>query len=193
MQVFANSVDARNFVLRLGFPDCSLLNTRTAYRIAQWIGRVLLTVEPYEEGSFGPWRLVWSEDWDDDYPEFNLLVHFPSKWELPTTHSGFVICDDKPVRLAVSAGAIAAAFNGDALLPYPDDLPPIGKLGISGISDALMARYWWAAIGGKKGEMVHAMLYGRMDYTIREQSFAFGWDNYPPEDNPDGEFVLEGL
>lgn len=197
MQVLANEASGWNFVFRVGVADASLLTKKTTYDITQWIGKVLLTVVSHEDGDFGPWEIVWSNDYDEDSPEFYVLAHLANEWVMPTKHDGFVIVGDRPVRTPreVSAATIAEHFTTTcpARVPYPSDLPPIIKLGISAVDDVIMSRYWWYVIDGQAGYMTAPMWFGRMEFTIRETSSDFGWDKYPPKDNADGDLDFGDL
>lgn len=201
MQVLANEASGWNFVFRVGVTDANLLSEKTTYNfaqwIAQWIGKVLLTVVSHEDGTSGPWEIVWSNDYDEDFPEFYVLAHLANEWVMPTKHDGFVIVGDRPVRTPheVSAATIATHFSTTypAPVPYPSDLPPVIKLGISAVSDVIMSRYWWYVIDGEVGYMTAPMWFARMELTIRETSFNFGWDNYPPKDNEDGNLHFRDL
>jgi len=63
-------------------------------------------------------------------------------------------------------------------------------IGISAVSNEFMAKEWWTEIEGRRGYMSRPMwnrwagVPGKDDFgwsNIREMSFNFGWNNYPPQ------------
>ena len=62
------------------------------------------------------------------------------------------------------------------------------KIGVSGVSTKCMKQYWSEMINDEpnyfdiagKGYMQHPMwMYNNEWFDVREQSFNFGWENYP--------------
>jgi len=94
--------------------------------------------------------------------------------------SGFVSVTDAGVRTESIMEAIEGYLKKQA--------PPANLLScmISGIPGDVMKTVWWAMIGEDKGFMVHPM-YGIIPGdTVREMSYNFGWEEYPPGDDAPG-------
>lgn len=191
MDIQNNGVTAVDFILRVGVDDGTKLTAQTTYKVSQWVGRAFLKVKPYEENTFGPWRIVWTDDYDEDeYPYFDVLVHYCYDWDLPRSEDGFLITGFKAVRKEFNAAVVESALRSE---PAPEELSFVNKIGISGVPEAIMAKHWWYAVGGEDEYMKKSMLYADMTNAIREQSFDFGWKNYPFTDNPDGDISYADL
>ena len=80
-------------------------------------------------------------------------------------------------------------LNPDEILNLLKEEPEcVTKIGVSGVSTKCMKQYWSEMISDEpnafdiagKGYMQHPMwMYNNEWFDVREQSFNFGWENYP--------------
>jgi|688.fasta_scaffold282356_2 hypothetical protein len=191
VEVQHNGKSGNDFIVRIEL--ASAANDDVRRIIAKWVGRACLAVEPYVAGTYGPWRIIWDDqnvscdesDVQDGIPlRMYVLVHHAASIHLPHSADGLLILDSIPLIHKIESDTLAQALSTTARTA---DMPHLVKVGVSAVTPSVMAKYWWYVLNGEDGYMVKPMLFADFEYNIRETSFNFGWDSYPPTDNESGD------
>ena len=124
---------------------------------------------------------------EDDNKTYNKIVialqngQQPDAFDSVRDDEDLIIIDEEPKNYIL---------NPDEILNLLKEEPEyVTKIGVSGVSTKCMKQYWREMINDEpnyfdiagKGYMQHPMwMYiGNGWFSIREQSFNFGWENYP--------------
>ena len=113
---------------------------------------------------------------EDKYIEINFLLHYEVEHDdEEMDDDGLIIINEPPLIPQISPNSLLKK-----LLEEPEYV--IG-IGVSGTSEKWMSSRWWNMIGGHDNYMTYPSFPSfSFGGSIREQSFQFGWKNYPPEE-----------
>ena len=151
-----------------------------------------------EDGQYD-WHIVSAvrnnfDEADDDYGDGRVVIiaiHYGKnlgewigcRW----CEDDLTIINETPIRKTISAD--------DVLNSLQIEPKCVSAVGVSGVSDKLMSKLWWEIVseyrntleGEGKGYMVHPMWNRYRDKedsyfwsSVREMSYNFGWEKYPP-------------
>ena len=182
-----NNKDSRDFYLRF-ITSTPKISSDHKIELEKWILYCLDKLDDYEVTSDGggnnqsAYNLVTEYmEGDEDWPgELVVCIHFKwwgSEWQIDK-HDLIVTNESPPSPPLLSADTLLDCFRGEPKW--------CTKIGVSGVSPQFIAERWWSCIGGEEGYMTYSMwkkLFKGEDWiNVRERSFNFGWDNYPPHE-----------
>jgi hypothetical protein len=177
--VVHNSLAGNDFLVRIGVPDGD--GEVDPWSLAQWVGDACTKIRA-AAGARTRWCITCScADDGDTEQRFDVLVHQDVAPALPQSVDGFLILSSTPrMPEAIAAEELAAAlaatpFAAEKHLTQPE------RVGVSAVSPAVMAKFWWSAIGGTGGLRTYRMLL--VTTRVRcssDTSGGFGWADYPP-------------
>jgi hypothetical protein len=173
-----NSLAGNDFIVRIGVPDGD--GDVDVWPLAQWVATACLKIRA--AGARTRWCITCScADEGETEQRFDVLVHQDVAPALPQSVDGFLILSSTPrMPETIAAEELAAAlaatpFAAEKHLTQPE------RVGVSAVSPAVMAKFWWSAIGGTGGLRTYRMLL--VTTRVRcssDTSGGFRWADYPP-------------
>ena len=173
-----NEVDSREFFVRFT-SDVEVTEEKEA-ELIRWMTKRLagLDTEVSDGDGHYPWNIVF-----DVVPGYREVPHWMRAsihmrwrggWE--EDEDNLIILNEIPPIPTLEPERIL-----ECLVGQPDWVTGIG---VSGVSRSFASCTWWSIIDGPTGFQSHPMWVKMPNgkwFTVRDRSFNFGWEDYPPE------------